>query len=597
MFDKELDFASNTLLSKPATPVASLGQLAADPRIGIFAASVVLFHFANAAMLPLVGQKLTAGATHGTASTMSACIIVAQLVMIPVALASSRLADSWGRKPTLLLAFAVLPVRGALYTLSDNAHYLVAIQLLDGIGAGVINVVGVLVIADLTRGTGRFNLMQGGLATASGLGAALSNLLTGVVVQAAGFDAGFLALAAIAAAAFVYFACTMPETRLAGAGGHEFIRLDDRWRRRTSLFPEAGDECIMIESDRPVVVVVPGDLHLTEPDCENVRVANWVVNEINRLIRPDFVQFIGDNVQDATEHQFQLFDEVRKRLEVPHFALVGDHDVKGDPSRAGFRRHAGEPYGAMSLGGFRFIRLDTQEAHSVGLSSQQSDWFAGQVDEALAEGERVVVFQHNYPYQIWEDFAGPGVDESRAIVQTRRIHAIVCGHTHYWQVANDGRNVAIATRSIGDPEGGPPGYTLLYLDGDDLAVTYRSVEDRGPVVLVTHPRQRLLATGPRHIVSGPDRVEVRAWSESRVWAVRYRIDEGPWAGLESAGDRNWSGLLAGDRLDKGEHILEVVAVAADDSEGYQRVIFMVDSTGRYTAVPEVRPVVASTAFC
>ena len=78
-------------------------------------------------------------------------------------------------------------------------------------------------------------------------------------------------------------------------------------------------------------------------------------------------------------------------------------------------------------------------------------------------------------------------------MQSQRIEAIVCGHTHYWQVANDGRNVAIATRSIGDPEGGPPGYTLLYLRGDDLAATYRSVEDRGPVVLVTHPRERLLA--------------------------------------------------------------------------------------------------------
>ena len=123
------------------------------------------------------------------------------------------------------------------------------------------------------------------------------------------------------------------------------------------------------------------------------------------------------------------------------------------------------------------------------------------------------------------------------------------------------------------------------------------MEDRGPVVLVTHPRERLLATGPRHIVSGPDRVVVRTWSEPRVWAVRYRIDEGAWAGLESSGDGHWSGPLPGDRLAKGEHILEVVAVASDDTEGSQRVGFMVDPTGRYTAVPEARPVVTSTAFC
>jgi hypothetical protein len=353
----------------------------------------------------------------------------------------------------------------------------------------------------------------------------------------------------------------------------------------------------MIDIDTPLVIVVPGDLHLTEPGLENVRVAHWMVSEVNDLIRPDFVQFIGDNVQDASEAQFRLFDELRGRLDVRHFALAGDHDVKDDPEASGFRRHLGEPHGALSLRGFRFIRLNTRESRPVGLSAAQIGWFRREVDRALAEGERVVIFQHNYPYQIWEDFAGPGIDEWRSVVQTRRIEAIVCGHTHYWQVANDGRNVAIATRSIGDPEGGPPGYTLLYLCGDDLAVAYRSVEDRGPIVLVSHPRERLLATGPRHVVSFRDRVVVRTWSRSRVWAVRYRIDAGAWASLEPGPDGHWSGPLHGDRLDKGEHILEVVAVASDDTKGSERIRFMVDSTGRYTAVPEARPTVTSTAFC
>jgi hypothetical protein len=92
-------------------------------------------------------------------------------------------------------------------------------------------------------------------------------------------------------------------------------------------------------------------------------------------------------------------------------------------------------------------------------------------------------------------------------------------------------------------------------------------------------------------------VVVRTWPESRVWAVRYRIDGAAWAGLESAHDGHWSGPLPGDRLEKGEHILEVIAVASDDTEGSRRIGFMVDSTGRYTAVPETRPAVTSTAFC
>ncbi len=353
----------------------------------------------------------------------------------------------------------------------------------------------------------------------------------------------------------------------------------------------------MHDFDKPVVVVVPGDLHLTEPGLDNVQAAHQVVDDVNTLIRPDFVQFIGDNVQDATEDQFQLFDQIRGRLDVPHFALIGDHDIKNDPDAARFRRFVGEPYGATVLNGFRFVRLNTQESRPTGISAEQMEWLRDQIGQAEARGERIVIFQHNYPYQIWEDFAGPGIDDWRGLVQTHRVEGIICGHTHYWQMANDGRNALIAVRSIGDPEGGPAGYAIVYCRGDDLAVTYRSVDDRGPVVLITHPRQGLLATGPRHIVSGRDRVIARVWSSSRIRALRFRIDEGPWAGLESSDGDHWRGWLPTDRLTKGVHSLEVAAAAADETEGMQKIDFIVDPTGRYTAVPQVSPMVTSTDFC
>jgi hypothetical protein len=353
----------------------------------------------------------------------------------------------------------------------------------------------------------------------------------------------------------------------------------------------------MHELDHPIVIVVPGDLHLTDPELENATTANWVVEQANSLIHPDFVQFIGDNVQDATEGQFRLFNEIRGRLESPHFALVGDHDVKGDSAASRFRRHLGDTYGSTSLRGFRFIRLNTQESRPVGLSAEQTTWFAREVDAALAVGERVVVFQHNYPYQIWEDFAGPGIDKWREVVHTRRIESIVCGHTHYGQVANDGRNVVTATRSIGEPEGGPPGYTLLYFRGDEFAMTFRSIEDRGPVILVTSPREKLLCTGAKHIVSGHQRVIVRVWPEAAISTVRFRVDDQAWGELEPMSDGHWSAPLSGHRLYKGEHVLEVSASGTEIGDASQRVVFTVDPTGRYTPVPEVRPVVHSTKFC
>jgi MFS family permease len=142
---------------------------------------------------------------------MSACIIVAQLVMIPVSTWAGSLAHA-GRKPVFLLGFAILPIRGVLYTFSDNPFFLVSVQILDGIGAGIFGVVSVLIVADLTKGTGRFNLTQGAISTAVGIGASLSNLLTGFVVQEAGYNAGFLTLAAIASVALACFWLLMPET-------------------------------------------------------------------------------------------------------------------------------------------------------------------------------------------------------------------------------------------------------------------------------------------------------------------------------------------------------------------------------------------------
>lgn len=182
-----------------------------------------MFHFANAAMLPLVGQKAADGIKVGAAATMAACIIAAQVVMIPVAIATSRFAASRGRRPVFLVGFFILPVRGLLYCVSVHPAYLVAVQLLDGIGAGIFGVVSVLVVADLTKGTGRFNLTQGALATATGLGAGLSNLIAGYVVKAAGFNAGFFMLSGIAAVAAIFFAVAMPETKPEGEG-----RSDDK---------------------------------------------------------------------------------------------------------------------------------------------------------------------------------------------------------------------------------------------------------------------------------------------------------------------------------------------------------------------------------
>jgi MFS family permease len=178
----------------------------------MFALCCALFHLANAAMLPLVSQKLSQINLDLATPLTSACIIAAQAVMVPMALLVGARADQWGRKPLLLAAFAILPMRGVLYTLSDDPYWLVGVQLLDGIGAGLLGALLPLVVKDLTEGTGRFNVSLGALTTVFGVGAALSNSVAGVAVQEAGYGVAFLVLAGIAAVGFVALWVGVPET-------------------------------------------------------------------------------------------------------------------------------------------------------------------------------------------------------------------------------------------------------------------------------------------------------------------------------------------------------------------------------------------------
>jgi MFS family permease len=178
-----------------------------------FTAAITLFHFANAAMLPLAGEKLSVGKPAASPLFISLCILTAQMVMVPMAILVGRKADAWGRKPLFLAGFAALPLRGLLFALTDDPFSVVAIQILDGVGAGIFGALFYIVVADLTRGSGHYNLAQGAAGASWGLGAALSNGVAGIIVNGFGFSAAFFFLAVCALGAFAIFFLAVPESR------------------------------------------------------------------------------------------------------------------------------------------------------------------------------------------------------------------------------------------------------------------------------------------------------------------------------------------------------------------------------------------------
>ncbi len=198
----------------PGDPPSRLGDLAANRNFLVFMACAVLFHFANASMLPLLGTVLARGKARQSSLLLSFCIEVTQLVVVVFAPWCGRQAERLGRRPLLLFGFSLLPLRGLLFALTTAPALLMAIQVLDGLAATIFMIVAPLVVADVTRGTGRFNVAQGAIGTATAAGAAVSTTATGYVVDRFGDAAGFCGLAAVALVALVLLAVAMPETRV-----------------------------------------------------------------------------------------------------------------------------------------------------------------------------------------------------------------------------------------------------------------------------------------------------------------------------------------------------------------------------------------------
>ena len=185
-------------------------QLLRQRPIAMLFVAVALFHFANAPILPAVA--LYVKKLGGSNTLMTATVLTAQTVMVPVAYAAGRLADRWGRKPVMAIAFWVLPLRILSYAFVHSPNALVGLQTLDGIGAGIYGVAIVSMSADLTRGKGGFNTLMGLFATALAVGGVVGPLTTGVLIQHLGFTTMFVVFALLAAAGALWFQLMVPET-------------------------------------------------------------------------------------------------------------------------------------------------------------------------------------------------------------------------------------------------------------------------------------------------------------------------------------------------------------------------------------------------
>jgi MFS family permease len=197
----------------PGAKSTSILALVRQRALLIFALSILLLQLANGAMLPLMAGVVTTRSSQWAPVLIAACIIVPQAIVALTSPSVGRKAQQWGRRPLLLMGFAALAVRGVMFATVHDPYLLVAVQVFDGITAAVIGVMVPLIVADIAFGSGHFNLAQGFVGTATGIGASLSTVLAGYVSDKFGSTIAFTGLAGIAAAGLALVWLAMPETR------------------------------------------------------------------------------------------------------------------------------------------------------------------------------------------------------------------------------------------------------------------------------------------------------------------------------------------------------------------------------------------------
>jgi MFS family permease len=196
-------------------PVKKLRVLLECRPLLALAAAVTLFHLGNAAMLPLYGMAVVVA--HGNPfTTVASTVVVAQAVMIVASLAAMRIAERRGYWVAILIAFLALPIRALVAAAVITGWGVVPVQILDGIGAGMLSVAVPGLVARLLDGTGHINIGQGAVMTAQGVGASLSPLLGGLIAQHLGFRSAFLLLGGLSLGSLLIWSAFAPMLRRAG---------------------------------------------------------------------------------------------------------------------------------------------------------------------------------------------------------------------------------------------------------------------------------------------------------------------------------------------------------------------------------------------
>ncbi len=274
-----------------------------------------------------------------------------------------------------------------------------------------------------------------------------------------------------------------------------------------------------------------GDLHLTRGGEENHRDLLRIVDLMQGLALGslDFAVLPGDNADDGSTEQFALVRDAVARLPMPLHILPGDHDFKPRTLDAFHGVLGAERLPkSVTVGGHRCLFLDVVSAGTGGpdfrLGKAQLAWAERELEQAQSADQGAVIFMHTYPADLRE-----GAERLGTLLARPHVACVDMGHTHYNELANDGGTIFMATRSTGQVEEGPPGFSIAAVDGRGVSWRFKPLDRAWPFVLVTQPVDRRLVTAPNQNSTGPLVMRAKVVGDALIDAVEARVDDGEWA--------------------------------------------------------------------
>jgi len=327
-----------------------------------------------------------------------------------------------------------------------------------------------------------------------------------------------------------------------------------------------------------------GDLHVTTEERQNYRDFVALIADANERLRGDvdFAVLPGDNADDGTIPEYRLIGKAIDRLKIPLELRTGDHD-RASGSLENYRSTL-EPtlYRSRAINGYRCVfvnSLDGSRKDEITMGPAQLEWLRSTFAAARRAAEPILLFTHAYPSEF-----GRAADELISLVATHRVPLVDMGHTHYNELANDGRTIYAATRSTGQIEEGPVGFSLTSIDDGVVSWRFEALEARWPFVLITSPAdRRLISDSERHdhVVRGCVDIRARVWGARSEPTVHVAIDDqSPKRMSCGSAPAEWIASIDASGLADGIHR---VSVSAADREARDADVIdmLVDRAGRY----------------